>query len=130
MIRVVPDTNILISSIFWRGKPYNIIKGGIVGKYALITSKEILEELTTELITKFNLPEQALLYLMDIIFTHFHVVQKVSNFNIARDSSDDKILETAYDGKADYIVTGDPDILVLREFKGIRILTAAQFLKL
>jgi len=43
MIRVVPDTNILISSIFWRGKPYEVIKGGVEGKYILVTSREILE---------------------------------------------------------------------------------------
>ena len=130
MIRVVPDTNILISSIFWRGKPYEIIKGGIEGRYVLVTSREILEELAERLKNKFSLPESDILLFMDIIFAHFHIVPKISAFSASADSKDNKILETAFDGKADFIVTGDSHLLVLMEFKGIKIVTAEEFLKL
>jgi len=67
---------------------------------------------------------------MDIIFAHFHIVPKTSAFSASSDPKDNKILETAFDGKADFIVTGDSHLLVLREFRGIRILTPEEFLKL
>ena len=130
MISAVPDTNILISSIFWRGKPYEVIKGGIEGKYILVTSREILEELTDRLKNKFSLPEGDILLFMDIIFAHFRIVPKTSAFSASSDPKDNKILETAFDGKADYVVTGDSHLLVLGEFKGIKIMTAEEFLKL
>jgi putative PIN family toxin of toxin-antitoxin system len=129
MIRVVPDTNILISSIFWRGKPYEVIKGGIEGKHVLITSREIVEELAERLKNKFSLPESDILLFMDIISAHFHIVPKISAFSACADPKDNKILETAFDGKADFIVTGDSHLLVLREFKGIKIMAAEEFLK-
>ena len=44
------------------------------------------------------------------------------------DPKDNIILEVAFDGKVDYIVTGDPDLLVLKEFTGIKIVKANKFL--
>jgi putative PIN family toxin of toxin-antitoxin system len=129
MISVVPDTNILISSIFWRGKPYEVIKGGIEGKYILVTSSEILEELADRLKNKFGFPDCDILLFMDIIFAHFHIVSKISTFSVSTDPKDNKIVETAFDGKADCIVTGDNHLLVLKEFKGIKILSADEFTK-
>jgi len=130
MISAVPDTNILISSIFWRGKPYEVIKGGIEGKYTLVTSKEILEEMADRLKNKFGFPDCDIQLFMDIIFAHFHIVPKTSIFYASSDPKDNKILETAFDGEADYIVTGDSHLLVLKEFRGIKIMTAEEFLKL
>ena len=129
MISAVPDTNILISSIFWRGKPYEVIKGGIEGKYTLVTSKEILEEMADRLKNKFGFPDCDIQLFMDIIFAHFHIVSKISTFSVSTDPKDNKILETAFDGKADCIVTGDNHLLVLKEFKGIKILSADEFIK-
>lgn len=130
MIRVVPDTNILISSIFWRGKPYEVIRGGIEGRYVLVTSKEILEELVDRLKNKFGFPDCDILLYMDVIFTYFHIIPRTSEFSVSIDPKDNKILETAFDGKADYIVTGDSHLLVLKEFRGIKILSANEFVKL
>ncbi len=130
MTKVVPDTNILISSIFWRGKPYEVIRGGIEGKHVLVTSSEILEELAERLKNKFSRPECDILLFMDIIFAHFHIVPKISAFSASADPKDNKILETAFDGKAEFIVTGDSHLLVLKEFKGIKIVTAEEFIKL
>lgn len=128
MIRVVPDTNIIISAIFWKGKPYGVVRRGLEGEYSLVTSKEVLAEVVDRLKKKFNFPESDILLYIDIIFTYFYIVRKPSKFDAVRHKSDNKILETAFDGKADYIVTGDSDLLELKEFKGIKILTAEEFL--
>jgi putative PIN family toxin of toxin-antitoxin system len=43
-MRVVPDTNVLISALFWRGSPYRILRLAIEGKIKLVISEEIIEE--------------------------------------------------------------------------------------
>ena len=48
---------------------------------------------------------------------------------MCRDPEDDHILELAVNGNATYIVTGDADLLVLNPFRGVKILTPAEFLQ-
>jgi|SRR3989338_586863 len=129
MIRALPDTNVLISSVFWSGKPNHIIKQGIEGKYQLVTSVEMLQEFVNKMRNKFGFPEYQLYLLMDSIFTHFHIVPKISSFSVVRDPTDNKVIETAFDGQVDYIITGDPDLLDLKEFRGIKIVNPDEFLK-
>ena len=129
MIRAVLDTNIVISSIFWKGKPYEVVERGIKGEYQLVISPEILGEVVERLRNKFRLPEEAIQQLVDIFLTHCHVVEPTSKFDVVRDKNDNKIIECAFDGKADCIVTGDLDLLKLKEFRGIRIMTARKFLE-
>ena len=130
MIRVLPDTNIVISSAFWIGNPYEVIKKGILGEYQLIISAKILVEVSDKLRNKFQFPEENIQELIDILMIYCHVIDVTSKFNAVRDKKDNKIIECASDGKADYIVTGDPDLLELKEFKNIRIITAKDFLKI
>ena len=128
MIKVLPYTNILISSVFWRGNPYEVVKRGILGEYQLVISAEILDEVANKLRNKFQFPEESIQELIDILMTYCHIVEVTSKFDVVRDKKDNKIIECAFDGKVDYIVTGDPDLLVLKEFRGIKIVTAKDFL--
>ena len=128
MIRVLPDTNIIISSVFWRGNPYEVVRRGILGEYQLVISSEILEEVVDKLRNKFKFPEESIQELIDILMTYCHIVEPSSKFDVVRDKKDNKIVECAFDGKADYIVTGDPDLLELKEFRGIKIIKAKEFL--
>ncbi len=129
MIRVVVDTNIIISSVFWRGAPYEIIKRGILEEYQIVTSAEILDEVVDKLRNKFQFPEDGIQQFIDILLTYCHLVGSTNKFHITRDKKDNKIIECAFDGKADCIVTGDSDLLDLKEFGGIRIITAKKFLE-
>lgn len=130
MIKVLPDTNIIISSVFWRGNPYEVVRRGILGEYQLIISVEILDEVVDKLRNKFHFPEESMQELIDILMTYCHVIDVTSKFDVVRDKKDNKVVECAFDGKADYIVTGDPDLLELKEFKGIKIVKAKEFLNL
>ena len=130
MIRIVPDTNIIISSVFWIGNPYEIVRRGILGEYQLVISAEILDEVVDKLRNKFQFPEENIQELIDILLTYCHVVDATSKFDIVRDKKDNKIIECAFDGKADYIVTGDPDLLELKEFRRIKVLNAKEFLEI
>jgi len=129
MIKVVPDTNIVISAVFWRGNPYEVIRRGILGEYQLVISVEILDEIADRLRNKFQFPEESIQELIDILMTYCHIVEPSSKFDVVRDKKDNKIVECAFDGKADYIVTGDPDLIELKEFKGIKIVKAKEFLE-
>ena len=130
MIRVLPDTNIIISSVFWIGNPYEVIRRGILGGYKLVISAEILDEVVDKLRNKFQFPEESIQELIDILMTYCHIVEVTSKFDVVRDKKDNKIIECAFDGKVDYIVTGDPDLLVLKNFRGIKIVKAKEFLEM
>ena len=130
MIKAVLDTNILISAIFWRGNEYKVVSNGIDREYNLVISPQIIEELIDKLKNKFKFQENKIQELIDLIFTFYEIIEPVSTFLEVRDVKDNKILECAYDGKADYIVTGDKDLLVLEEFKGIKIIQSWKFLEL
>lgn len=130
MIRILPDTNIIISSVFWRGNPYEVVRRGILGEYQLVISAEILDEVADKLKNKFQFPEESIRKLMDILMTYCHIVDVISKFDAVRDKKDNKIIECAFDGKVDYIVTGDPDLLILKEFKEISIVKAKEFLEM
>src|SRR3989338_10445493 len=103
MTRVVADTNIIISSVFWRGNPYEVIRRGILGEYQLVISAKILDEVVDKLRNKFKFPEENIQELIDILMTYCHIVDVTSKFDVVRDKKDNKIIECAFDGKADYI---------------------------
>ena len=67
MIKAVPDTNVIISSIFWRGNPYNILKEGIFGSFSMISSSQIIDETVNKLRNKFQFPETELQILIEIL---------------------------------------------------------------
>jgi uncharacterized protein len=111
MIRILPDTNIIISSLFWEGKPHEVMRRGFLGEYHLLTSVEILEEVAEKLRNKFRFPDESMREFMDMLMKFCQIIEVTSKFDIVRDKSDNKIIECAFDGKANYIVTGDPDVL-------------------
>ena len=98
MTRVVADTNIIISSLFWGGHPHEVIRRGISGDYQLVTSSEILDEVIDRLRNKFQFPEEGIQQLIDMLLTHCHVVEPTSRFNVARDWKDNRVIECAFDG--------------------------------
>jgi predicted nucleic acid-binding protein len=57
------------------------------------------------------------------------LIEIVEKVRVCRDRKDDKILDLAINGQAEYIVTGDKDLLVLKLFRGVKIITAEEFLK-
>jgi putative PIN family toxin of toxin-antitoxin system len=130
MTRAVPDTNIIISAIFWSGKPCEVVAGGLKGEYDMITSPEIIYEVSSKLRNKFQFPDDKIQEIMNIMFALFHLVNPTTKIDIVRDKTDNKIIECAVDGKADFIITGDPDLLAIKEYKGIKIIKAEEFLKI
>jgi len=134
MIKVVLDTNVLISALIRTGKPRTLITEMVKHGTQLILSRGILDEfaetVTDPKIRQYVGEEEAIRFLR-VISIIAKVAKVKSRFKVVKqDPSDDMILRTAYDGKADYIVSGDEHLLSLKEFRGIKILTIKEMLDL
>lgn len=131
MIRIVLDTNIIISGIFWKGKPYQILKNGIQGKYQIVLSIAILKGLEDRLIQKFKLPEEKIEDLINLLLYFCHFVKPTIKLKVVKeDPQDNKIIECALTGGAKYIVTGDSHLLKLKQVQKVKIVNASKFLSL
>jgi len=131
LIRVLFDTNIFISAFIFGGLPRKLLEIARAGLIKLTTSPVLLDELERKLRRKFNWDEPILAetrndleQLCDITST----TQSITH--IQADPDDDRVLEAAIAGRADYIVSGDKHLLTLGAYEGIRILTVRQFLDL
>ena len=130
MLRVVIDTNVYISAIFWGGKPRNIIDLGREGKIQIFTSEDIEQEILDKLITKFDLNSCDADKIM-VDFSSFTKPIRVSRrIHVVKDDpDDDKFIECAVECSAEFIVSGDKHLLKKKKYKGIDIVNAATFLK-
>jgi len=129
-MRIVLDTNIFISSFFWGGNPRRIMERIIDGKDKLFICKEILHEIASVLARpKFNISDEYIARFVHSIEEVAHNIALIGVVqHVCRDSNDDKILECALLANADHIITGDADLLTLEDFRGIKIVTAFEFI--
>jgi len=129
-MKIVLDTNVFISSFFWGGNPRKLLTRVIDGKDSLFVSDEVLREVFSVMSRpKFNVPSQQVAHFINSIQeVSFRVVPIGIVQGVCRDSDDDKILECAVLGNVDFIVSGDKDLLSLKEFRGIPIVTASEYL--
>jgi len=121
-MRLVLDTNILISALFWDGNERRLLLDCKTKKHQLIISPEILEEMDRILNVKFDVPSeirnkyaQNILRMSEIVFPkgEIHIVKE--------HPADNMIIETAILGKAEKLITGDKHLLNLGAVEGIRI---------
>ena len=127
-MRIVVDTNVIASAVYFGGKPYDLLKLIMEEKVSAIASKEIVdeyEEILARLQHKF--PKLSKSIPFQEIVGKFTVINVSSDIRICRDSDDDKFISCAVDGRCIYIVSGDNDLLSLKDYDGIEIITVAQF---
>jgi putative PIN family toxin of toxin-antitoxin system len=131
VITAVFDTNILFSATGWRGNPFQCVKRARAAEIQIVTCPELVEELARKLEMRLHFsPEQVAETLADYLsFLRVVQIPKVLNA-VPRDPADNMVLECAVEGHAQYIVSGDNDLLVLKEFRGIEIVRASDFLKI
>lgn len=133
MIRIVLDTNTIISAIGWKhSKPRRILEACLSGKYLLVESPGLLKEFAAVMERpKFGfIPEEQKKELVTRLINYCEIVEPTKKINIIKsDPADNKVLECALEGKAQYIVSGDNHLLRLKVYMGIRIVTAAEFLE-
>ncbi|MDO9537864.1 MAG: putative toxin-antitoxin system toxin component, PIN family [Thermoplasmata archaeon] len=128
-MKVVLDTNQLVSAFFWNGNEREVLEKCRTKELDLLISPEILGELDAVLERKFSVPEDKRAeYSKNIILVSRLVFPNKMIDAIKTDLTDNRILECAVDGEADYIVSGDKHLLGLKEYEGIKILKAKEFL--
>jgi len=137
-LRVVVDTNVLVSGLFGiENSPSSKILRAIRNqKFILVTSPTILKEITDvinrERIVKLTrMTPQERKDLIDKLIERSNITEdKQLSQIVSRDVKDDKFLACGVEGKTDYIISGDDDLLSLREFEGIRIVSPQEFVTL
>ena len=128
---IVIDSNVWISALIFGGNPEKILKLFIDNKVEVVMSEEIITELRRIIINKFPLFVNSLNLLEASLRKDTVFVQLGSmTIDASRDVDDNRIIETAYIGKAKYIISGDKDLLVLKKYEDIKILNPGDFLKI
>ena len=133
IIRVVLDTNVLISSLLFKGKLSRIVALWQEGKIVPIISKETFDELRAVLeYPKFSLTATEIKSLIEHEILPFFEVAKVSEHveGACRDPGDDKFISCAISANADFIVTGDKDLSDLKKYQFVRIIHASDLIKM
>lgn len=122
MIRIVLDSNIYISALLWEGNERKLVSYCQKGKYQSFTSIIILNEIERVLSKKFQISKEIINeYLSEILSFTDLVFPNIKLDVIKEDSSDNRVLETACEAKADYIVSGDKHLLNLENYDKIEI---------
>jgi len=139
-MRGVIDTNVLISALFWGGRPREIVDLAASGRFQTITSPELLLELEGVLTRAFDVPEDWVTLVLRDLLSYAEVVAPGEDSQPAssdlppgadalRDLDDLIVIAAALAGRADHIITGDGDLLSLSPIQDIYVLTPAQFLE-
>jgi len=122
VVKVIFDTNILVSGHFWKGPPYRCLLAAEAGLAVLVLSDPIVSELREKLADKFALSTAEVDAIVDRLSTHAErvPVQGRSGW-VQQDPDDDKFIDAALSAGATIIVSGDRHLLALGTVEGSRL---------
>jgi putative PIN family toxin of toxin-antitoxin system len=127
-MRVVADSNTYISALMFGGKPEQLLRLAQENEFQLVISEPILAELADVIKRKFpGSGERTSIGLSRIRATAQIVYPRIA-ISECSDPDDNRILEAAVEGNADFIVSGDKHLLIMNPFRGIEICTVNDFL--
>ena len=134
-MRLVLDTNVVISGFLWDGPPRRLISYGRKPGVTLFTSASLLAELIDTLSRpKFEKKIAALLFSPDQLvdlYSELAVVVRPNHVpRLAPDPDDDVVIGTALAARAEFIVTGDRTLLAVMHYQDIRIVSVTEALEL
>jgi putative PIN family toxin of toxin-antitoxin system len=130
MMRVVADTNVFISAQMFGGLPGRFLDLALRRRFTLIASTALLDELNEKLRGKFAVSVRDALLIREKLEGNAEVVDPDFVLNAVPDDPDDnRVLECAVAGKANFIVSGDRHLLRIGCYEGIAIVTVRQFLE-
>jgi putative PIN family toxin of toxin-antitoxin system len=124
---VVLDTNVFVAAMVAKGLCHEVVVRGL-GACTVATSQRLLDELEDTLRAKFTLGPAGRAFL-EQLRRHVRLVEPtLLRAPVSRDPDDDVVLATAVAAQAVVIVTGDQDLLVLKRYKGVDIVSPREFL--
>ena len=128
-MKVVLDTNVLVSGIFFSGSPAGILRAWSQGKLQLVLSPEILDEykrVSAELAVKY--PDIDIQRILDLIVVHSAMCSLAAlPQRVCEDLDDDKFFAAAIDTRTKIIVSGDKHLLRESGYQGVSVVTPRQF---
>lgn len=127
-MRIVIDTNVVISGTFFGGYPRRVIEAVVKSEVKACASVDIVQEYR-ETIDEVIAKGQGKLdrKVLNLLILALEMVEPQTHIKVSRDGGDDMFIDCAKEAKALFIVSGDKDLLVLGEYKGIEIITAREF---
>jgi putative PIN family toxin of toxin-antitoxin system len=132
MPKVVIDTSVWLSGIFWRGIPHRVLQAWRAGDFEVVVSEALLAELEqalAEKVAEFETDPGIVEEWMTLIDEEAFLVEPGEQIQACRDADDDKFLEAAIAGQAAFIVSGDKDLTDMVRFRDVEIVAPRQFLK-
>jgi putative PIN family toxin of toxin-antitoxin system len=130
-VKVVFDTNGFISAfIVPGGQAERAVLLARARHFILFTSVPILTEMAQKLRSKFGQTDKDIRQALKFISRTTEILKPRARLRVLKDIPDNRILECAFEARADLIVTGDRHLLRLREFEGISIIRLADFLRM
>jgi len=128
-MRIFLDTNVLVASLIAHGTCHELYEY-CLAEHRICISQDVLNELETAFTQKIRCPQNILEQAISFIQRNAEIVEYIPlPTPICRDPKDDRILSAAICGKVDCLISGDEDLLVLKEIKGIPIIRPAEFWK-
>lgn len=130
-MRVILDTNVFISALFWGGKPRKALEISLGKEFQLVVSKDILDEYlnVAEILTKKYTPSRDPQELLDYIIRESILIEPVKAGPITADPKDDMFFEAALSSGAKLIISGDKHLHDKDGYQGISVQTAADFVR-
>ncbi len=129
MYKIVLDTNVLISALLFGGLPREILDRVLAEEIVAVTSPALIEELLRTLKQKFGFSDEELAAMQEEMLDVFTVVVPEMTLNILKDEPDNRVLEAAVSGACVTIITGDKELLALGSYKGIAIVSVAEYMQ-
>lgn len=132
-IKIVLDTNVLISSLLFKGELAGVVHLWKKGRIIPIFSRDTFDEVMTVLeYPKFSLTEREIKVIIEEeVLPYFEVIEVTDKIKgICRDAADDKFIACAVSASADFIVSGDNDLLDIGRYKSVKILSASELLRM
>lgn len=125
---IVLDTNILIAAFISPNGICHEVFELCIRNHSLVSSEFILSEVKEKLKLKFNFREKDIDDIIGFLHLKFKIVKiKGNKIKVCRDKDDNNILETAVVANAKIIITGDKDLLVIKKYKNINIISPREF---
>lgn len=126
-MKIVFDTNVILSAFLTEGITHRVFNDCVIN-HEIYISEFIVNELKRVLIRKFDVKAEDIKEFTNFIDSNLNSVKPVNVMpNICRDETDNNILQLADFVKADIIISGDKDLLTLKQFKEIKIISSRDY---
>ena len=129
-MRIVFDSNVIISAFITTSGTAKDVFLYCGERFRIIISKYIISEISGKLINKLGFSKTETREIIDFLETHTELIEPTDQkIELSRDKKDNPVINLAVSSGADFLISGDKDLLVLKEVKGVRITSPAEFWK-